>query len=92
MMTIDNISRHELIGLDTQIINSTNREVIGLNGTIINETKSMFTINTQKGMKNIPKSTNDFKFTVQNKEIIVNGSKISKRPFERVGGKAWLKI
>ena len=55
MMTIDNISRHELIGLDTQIINSTNREVIGLNGTIINETKSMFTINTQKGMKNIPK-------------------------------------
>ena len=88
MMTIDNISRHELIGLDTQIINSTNREVIGLNGTIINETKSMFTINTQKGMKNIPKSTNDFKFIVGDKHTIVNGAKITKRPFERIGGKA----
>ena len=56
MITADNISRHEFIGLNTQIINSSNQEVIGLNGTIINETKSMFTINTEKGLKNIPKS------------------------------------
>ena len=55
MITADNISRHEFIGLNTQIINSSNQEVIGLNGTIINETKSMFTINTKKGVKNIPK-------------------------------------
>ena len=88
MITADTISRHEFIGLNTQIINSNNHQVIGLNGTVINETKSMFTINTEKGVKNIPKSTNDFKFTVQNKEMIVNGSKISKRPFERIGGKA----
>ena len=92
MITLDTISRHEFIGLNTQIVNSNNQQVIGLNGTVINETKSMFTINTEKGIKSIPKSTNDFKFTVQNKEIIVNGSKISKRPFERIGGKAWLKI
>ena len=88
MISIDTASRHELIGLNTQIVNSTNQQVIGLNGTIINETKSMFTINTKKGMKNIPKSTNDWKFTVQNKEITINGSKISKRPFERIGAKA----
>ena len=88
MITADTILRHEFIGLNTQIINSNNQQVIGLNGTVINETKSMFTINTEKGVKNIPKSTNDFKFTVQNKEMIVNGAKISKRPFERIGGKA----
>ena len=88
MITADTISRHEFIGLNTQIVNSSNQQVIGLNGTIINETKSMFTINTKKGMKNIPKSTNDWKFTVQNKEIIINGSKIAKRPFERIGVKA----
>ena len=90
MMTIDNISRHELIWLDTQIINSTNREVIGLNGTIINETKSMFTINTQNGMKNIPKSTNQWNFSIEGKETTLDGSKIEKRPFERIGAKAWL--
>ena len=87
MITTDTISRHEFIGLNTQIINSSNQQVIGLNGTIINETKSMFTLNTEKGLKNIPKSTNDWKFSVGNKEMIVKGSKITKRPFERIGAK-----
>ena len=52
MITADILSRHEFIGLDTKVINSSNSEVVGLNGTVINETKSMFTINTEKGMKN----------------------------------------
>ena len=38
MITVDTISRHEFIGLETKIINSSNPQVIGLNGTIINET------------------------------------------------------
>jgi len=87
MITADTITRHEFIGLNTQISNSSNQEVIGLNGTIINETKSMFTINTQKGMKKIPKSTNDWKFSIAGREIIVKGSMITKRPFERIGAK-----
>ena len=48
----------------------------------------MFTINTEKGLKNIPKSTSDWKFLMANKEMIVKGSKITKRPFERIGGKS----
>ena len=88
MITADTITRHEFIGLNTQISNSTNQQVVGLNGTIINETKSMFTINTQKGMKKIPKSTSDWNFSISGKEITVKGSTIIKRPFERIGGKA----
>ena len=88
MITADNIHSHEFIGLDTEIVQSTNPQVIGLNGRIINETKSMFTINTDNGVKSIAKSTNDWKFSIQNKDIIVNGSKITKRPFDRIGGKA----
>ena len=88
MITADTISRHEFIGLETQIVNSTNQQVIGLNGTIINETKSMFSINTKNGMKNIPKFTNKWKFFIQGKETIVDGSKIVKRSFERIGAKA----
>ena len=88
MITAENITSHEFIGLDTEIIQSTNPQVIGLNGRIINETKSMFTINTENGVKSIAKSTNDWKFSIQNKDIIVDGSKIAKRPFDRIGGKA----
>ena len=88
MITTDNITSHEFIGLHTEITKSSNSQIIGLNGRIVDETKSMFTINTENGTKSIPKTTNSWKFSIQNKDIIVEGSKISKRPFDRIGGKA----
>ena len=88
MITADNITSHEFIGLDTEIIQSTNPQVIGLNGRIINETKSMFTINTENGSKSIAKSNNSWKFSIQGKDVVVEGTKIAKRPFDRIGGRA----
>ncbi|MDH3313386.1 MAG: ribonuclease P protein subunit [Nitrosopumilus sp.] len=88
MITADNITSHEFIGLNTEIVKSTNPQVIGLNGRIINETKSMFTINTENGTKSIAKSTNSWKFSIENKDVIIEGSKITKRPFDRLGVKA----
>lgn len=88
MITAENITSHEFIGLNTEIIASSNPQVIGLNGRIINETKSMFTINTQRGIKSISKSQNNWKFSIQNKDVIVEGTKIAKRPFDRIGGRS----
>ncbi|MDH3339662.1 MAG: ribonuclease P protein subunit [Nitrosopumilus sp.] len=88
MITADNITSHEFIGLNTEIVKSTNPQVIGLNGRIINETKSMLTINTENGVKSIAKSTNSWKFSIENKDVIVEGTKITKRPFDRLGAKA----
>ena len=87
MITADNITSHEFIGLHTEITQSTNPQVIGLNGRIVDETKSMFRINTENGMKSIAKSTNSWKFSIENKDVIVEGSKITKRPFDRIGAK-----
>jgi len=92
MITPDNITSHEFIGLHTEIIQSTNSQVIGLNGMIMDETKSMFRINTEKGMKSIAKSSNHWKFSIENKDVIIDGSRITKRPFDRLGAKVWLKI
>ncbi|MCH8085449.1 MAG: ribonuclease P protein subunit [Nitrosopumilus sp.] len=88
MITADNITLHEFIGLHTEIIKSTNPQIIGLNGSIVDETKSMFRINTKNGTKSIAKSNNSWKFSIENKEVIIDGSKIVKRPFDRIGGKA----
>ena len=88
MITVDNITSHEFIGLNTEITQSSNPQVVGLNGRIINETKSMFTLNTKNGTKSFAKSTNNWKFSIQGKDIVVDGAKISKRPFDRIGGKA----
>jgi ribonuclease P protein subunit POP4 len=39
-------------------------------------------------MRSIAKSTSNWKFSIDNNDIIVEGSKIAKRPFDRIGGKA----
>lgn len=88
MITIENITTHELIGMNTEIISSSNQQLIGLNGTIVDETKSMVKINTVNGIKSVVKPHTDFKFNVEGKEIIVKGTNIVKRSFDRLGGKA----
>ncbi len=88
MITINNITSHEFIGLHTEITQSTNPQIIGLNGRIVDETKSMFRINTKNGTKSIAKSKNSWKFSIENNDIVIDGSKIAKRPFDRIGGKA----
>jgi len=87
VITLDNISRHEFIGLKTHILDSPNQQIIGLNGTITHETKSMFRLNTKKGIKLIPKARTIWKFSLNEEQLILNGSKIQKRPFDRIGGK-----
>lgn len=87
MITAENITSHEFIGLNTEIVQSTNPQVIGLNGRVINETKSMFTINTGNGIKSMVKAENSWKFVIENKEVVVDGTRIAKRPFDRVGGR-----
>jgi len=88
MITVDNLASHELIGLRTEIIESTNSQIIGLNGTITDETKSMIIMSTVNGSKMIAKSNNVWKFSIDNNDVILDGSKISKRSFDRIGGRA----
>jgi len=87
MITIDNLIKHEMIGIKTKIIGSSNLQLEGINGTIVDETKSMFKIKTGKGIKSIPKSINIWSFNVKGHEKIIEGSKITKRPYERIGAK-----
>ena len=88
MITAENIALHELIGLRAEIVESSNPQIIGLNGTIIDETKSMITIKTVNGTKMISKSNNSWKFLIDDKDVVLNGSKIAKRSFDRIGAKA----
>lgn len=88
MITTENITRHELIGLEASIVESTNLQIVGLHGKIIDETKSMFAIETQTGVKNMPKENSVWKFNLNGASTIVNGKSIAKRSYERMGVKA----
>ena len=88
MITAENITRHELIGLETSIVKSSNSQMVGLHGKIIDETKSMFAIETAMGMKTIPKQNSIWQFNLDGMSTLVDGNTIAKRSFERMGVKA----
>ncbi|MGI0087241.1 MAG: ribonuclease P protein component 1 [Nitrosotalea sp.] len=88
MITKENIASHELIGLQAQIVESSNKQIIGLAGKVVDETKFMFTLNTLKGKKKFPKETARWKFSFNNDQTEIDGTKLVKRPYERMGVKA----
>lgn len=85
MITPKNLIRHELIGLNTEIVNSLNKNNLGISGVIVNETKNMFTIRTDEKDKNIQKAENVFVMTLpSNRKVKVDGSIINVRPEDRI--------
>jgi len=88
MITPKNFIRHEIIGLQVEIIDSENKQHIGTNGTVVNETKKMLTIRTNKGDKRYQKSKTKFMFNVPGKfNIIVDGKRLAGNPEERIKAK-----
>ncbi len=84
MITIDNIASHELIGLQTQIVESNNKQIIGLNGKIVDETKFMFTLSTKNGIKRLAKSSSRWKFEFGGQQAELDGSMLTRRSYERI--------
>ena len=78
---------HELIGLDTEIVQSSNIQLVGLKGQVVDETKFMFALRTGNGIKKLPKENTIWKFSFYNNEVVLNGNMLTKRPYERIGVK-----
>lgn len=85
MITFENITSHEMIGLKTEIYNSPNPQIVGLEGTIVDESKSMLMLNTKNGFKMIPKKQNTWKLYADDQEIILYGSLLERRSYDRLG-------
>lgn len=62
-LTPHNIIHHELIGLDTKVVDSTNSSLVGIEGRIVDETKNMLVIENAEEKK-VPKSSSSFMFTI----------------------------
>lgn len=87
MITQENIAFHELIGLETEILDSTNKQVVGLCGKIVDETKSMFTLDTKNGLKMVPKKNNKWQFKINESHAVLDGAVLNRRPQDRLGAK-----
>ena len=88
MITSDNISSHELIGLQAKVVESSNKQIVGIDGKIVDETKFMFTLSTANGMKRLAKSSSRWKFEYNGKESELEGARLTRRSYERLEGRS----
>lgn len=83
-ITPENLPKHELIGLDAEVVKSTDEGLEGLEGEVMDETKSMLRIDD----KWVEKKSCIFLFEIPSGEKVqVDGELIAKRPEERTGMK-----
>jgi ribonuclease P protein subunit POP4 len=77
-------AREELIGLKVKIKECKDMSWIGKSGLIIDETKNTFLIQIENQKKIIAKNIATFEFETEGKKILLNGSKITYRPEDRI--------
>jgi ribonuclease P protein subunit POP4 len=86
MITPQNVIRHELIGLQVRVANSSNPRQIGIEGTIVDETRNMLVIMTREGEKRIQKRYATFDLCLPDDTLVrVDGSILVMQPEKRTG-------
>jgi len=73
MITSKNIKKHELIGLDVEVVQAKNQSLVGLNGKVVDETRNLLVIETKDGEKKVLKENTTFKFTLEKEAVEVDG-------------------
>jgi len=85
IITPENLVRHELIGLQVDVVDSTNPYLEGLSGRVVDETRNTLLIETWRGEKRVPKSHTSFVFALpQNQKVKVEGSVLFSQPENRI--------
>ncbi len=85
MITPENLVRHELIGLEVRIVESTNHSQVGLSGRVVDESRNILSIETARGVKNLPKQDCTFSFHLPSGEWVrVDGKLLVARPEDRI--------
>ncbi|BBL45583.1 ribonuclease P protein component 1 [Nanobdella aerobiophila] len=82
-MNKDFINR-EFIGMYIEVYDSKIKSLKGLYGKIIDETKNVFYIETESGIKIIPKDISSFIFYYNNYQIFLEGKIINYKPWDRL--------
>ncbi len=83
MVTKKDLLFHTFIGLDVEVVRSTQIHQKGIKGKIVDETKNMIIIDTGTKEIKLQKNANRFRFFVEDGHVDVDGSSIAYRPHER---------
>jgi len=78
-----NLRKHELIGLQVQVVRASDPGQARLSGRVVDETRNLLVIETGGVEKRIPKQGARFRFEIQG-GIEVEGDEIRFRPEDRI--------
>ncbi|MFW9845191.1 MAG: ribonuclease P protein component 1 [Candidatus Thorarchaeota archaeon] len=84
-ITPASLTRHELIGLETHVVDSTDPSHICRHGSVVDESKEMIHISTDMGSIMVPKSGCVFEFQLPDGEVVrVDGQMLRGTPEDRI--------
>ncbi len=83
-MSGSDIRRHEFIGLEAEVLESTCAEYLGIRGRVVDETRNTLTIEQDGRERMVPKDCCVFRFVDGAKAHTVSGKEIKFRPEDRI--------
>ncbi len=85
MNVTPSIVQHEFIGLETNVIKSSNPHVVGITGRVVDETRNTLTILHNGERKVVIKDTAVFDFVMPDGTVVeLDGKVIMGRPEDRI--------
>ncbi|RKS83265.1 ribonuclease P protein subunit Rpp29 [Haloarcula quadrata] len=82
-LTPETLPRHELVGLDCEVVAASNPDVIGISGTVAMETTQMLTLEGADRVWHVPKDSATFAFDLSTETVLVDGDRLVARPARR---------
>lgn len=82
-----NIGKHELIGLEVEIVRATDERLVGTTGTVVDETKNTLLVETEHDTRElrIQKKGTGFQVTLEDGNTVeIDGDSIMFRPEDRI--------
>ncbi|MBU2637545.1 MAG: ribonuclease P protein subunit [Nanoarchaeota archaeon] len=87
MRTASNIARHELIGLEIEVVAAKNKSLVGRKGVILDETRDTLKIKEKTKEITMMKNAIVFRTQVGGNTVEIDGSCLAGRPEDRAKGK-----
>ena len=78
-----NLRKHELIGLEVEVLHATDPSQAHVRGRVVDETRNTLVLEIRGDEKRIPKHGSRFRFDIQD-GLEVDGEEIRFRPEDRV--------
>jgi len=83
--TPQTLPRHELVGLDTEVVSASNDDLVGLSGEVVMETTQTLGVDVDGELAHVPKAEATFEFTLpaSTDVVTVEGENLVARPARR---------